>query len=485
MQVALTINSHVCFDYRPLQKKDRKTFVRICNAFTHANQKFYQTQRMGYATTGIPRRIKSYKITKDEIKVSRGGFIKLKKILKKYGHEFTVTDERLKFPIVNFRSRIKLNPEQVEPVKMMLEKGQGLVRGPCSSGKTVMLLEAIARARQPALVIVWETNKQKEWIAEIKKFYGIPESQIGGCGGVFKKRKFGKINVCMQQSLWREENRDFFFEKCGTLAADEVQRFAAKTFQEAVNPSPAKYRWGVSAKEKRKDGMHFLIYDTFGKILHEVPEVETGSRKKAKIVMIPTEFESQEYLWNNNWTQLINSMSEDEGRNKLILKRVRRSLEKGKFVLILTERRSHALWFRFALQDQYKTAMLLGNISAKDIRTSGWPKAWKEYVKNLDNDAEFVRVKELGEKRELDVVIATQKGDVGISIRTLDHLHITTPTGNDIERFNQQKGRIEREFPGKETPRVYYYWDVNMEKLREAGNKIIKAYPGVSVLKVK
>lgn len=496
MRVVLTVDSHVRFEFKKLRKVDLRCFVRLQKEFTHRNPKFYKTQSMGYATKGIPRKIRSYTQNKTEIKFSRGGLKRIKKILRSRGHKITIQDERLSFPPVTFNSKIKLRPEQKPAVERVKVKQQGLVRGPCSSGKTVMLLQAVAEAKQPACIVVWDTNQQKQWLAEAtnKDLLNIPRSQIGGVGGVFKTRKFGKLNICMQQSLWRPDNRDFFAERCGFLGCDEVQRYAARTFQDSINHFPAKFRIGASASEKRKDGLQSLIYDSFGQIIHEIQDQNVGSRLQARISMVPTEFQSDQYEWNNNYTDLMNALCEDKDRNKLILKCVRaRSLEKGKLTLILTERRSHALLLRFALKDHYETGMLLGNIPSKEVRLSGWPKSWKEYVTSLDQDAEFMRVRTLGEQKKLDVIIATQKGDVGINIRTIDHVHVTTPTGSDIERFKQQKGRVEREysdelrkkFGSKSTPRVYYYWDVNMDRFREAGNKIIKTLPGVSVLKVK
>ena len=496
MRVVLVVNSHVCFDFRKLKKVDLRCFVKLQKEFTHRNPKFYKTQSMGYATKGIPRKIRSYTMGKQEIRFSRGGLRRIKKILRAHGHKITIHDERLSFPPVAFNSKIKLREEQAPATARIKVKQQGLIRGPCSAGKTVTLLQAVAEAKQPACIVVWDTNQQKQWLSEAtaKHLLNMPLGQIGGVGGVFKKRKFGKLNICMQQSLWRPDNRDFFAERCGFLGCDEVQRYAARTFQDSINHFPAKYRIGVSASEKRKDGLQTLIYDSFGSVIHEIQDKNVGSRLPAKISLVPTEFKSEQYEWNNNWTDLMNDMAEDKERNKLILKCVRsRSLEKGKVTLILTERRSHALFLRFALKDHYETGMLLGNIPSKDIRLSGWPKHWQEYVKAMDNDAEFMRVKNLGEQKKLNVIIATQKGDVGINIRTIDHVHIVTPTGSDIERFKQQKGRVERDydeklrekFGHKSTPRVYYYWDVNMDRFRDAGNKIIKTLPGVSVLKLK
>ena len=91
-------------------------------------------------------------------------------------------------------------------------------------------------------------------------------------GGVFKKRKLGKLNVCIQKSLWNKDHREFFLDKVGFVGGDEVQKFAARTFQESINDFPALYRVGGSANERRKDGMEGLTYDTFGKVFHHIPD---------------------------------------------------------------------------------------------------------------------------------------------------------------------------------------------------------------------
>ena len=111
----------------------------------------------------------------------------------------------------------------------------------------------------------------------------------------------------------------------------------------------------------------------------------------------------------------------------------------------------------------------------------------------FDHEKEADRVKKLGGQKKLDLIIGTQKGDVSLSIRPIDHLHVTTPTGSNLERFNQQKGRperdydkkLEKKFGRKKTPHVYYYWDTRMSKLQESGNKIINAYKNCDVLNLR
>jgi len=366
-----------------------------------------------------------------------------------------------------------------------------------NSGKTIILLEAIAKAKQHACVVVWNTTHQKQWIkaALDPKLLNFRKSDLGGIGGVFAKPKFGKLNICMQQSLFNLAKRNalgFFSDRCGFIGCDEVQRFAASTFQNVINEFPAKYRIGVSANEKRKDRCQFLIYDSFGKIIHKIEDKNIESRIKAKIYLIPTKFYDEDYDDNpNQRVSMITNMCEDTERNKLILYMVRRSVAKGKICLILTERKEHAIRLKFHLS-KLRTGFLIGSTSKESICNMGFSDRVKNYMLDLDLESEEKRVFNLARKRKLDVIVGTQKVDVGLDIRTLDHLFLTMPSGNNIERFNQQKGRIERShgdlekyFGEKAIPKVYYFWDVKMERLKEAGNNIIKAFPSTNILKLK
>lgn len=501
MKVFLTVDSHIHFSWAKLHRVDHKCLQLLRKSCTYKNPDYIKCIKLGYqpirkeggVSVAIPKKIKNYSRKRDEYFFPRGALRKLKRIFRRRGHQVFIHDHRLSFPPLIIKSRIQLRPEQSGAVDTILKKTQGVVRGPCSVGKSVLLLEAIARAKQPALVIVWDTNHQKQWIKEATNplFLNLNKNEIGGVGGVFKKPKFGKLNICMQQSLWKEKNREFFLERVGFVGSDEVQRYAATTYNKVINAFPAKYRIGVSANERRRDGKEFLIYDSCGKVIHEIDDsAVASSRIKANIVMVPTSFANSKYAWARNYNDFLNSLSRDKKRNQLILDCVRRSADKGKICLILTQRKRHAMYLKFALRD-YNVGLMIGNTTQKEIKK--WPDAWKEFMKNFDHDKEFVRVKKLAEQRKLNIVIGTQKGDVGVNVRTLDHVFIVAPTGSNLERFNQQKGRVERthgdelekQFGKKPTPCVYYFWDVKMDSTKESGNNIIKNFPNVSVLRTE
>ena len=490
----LTVNSRVSLDFKALKRADEVCAMALVEAFTYTNPDFYKTRALGYSTRGMPTKCKTYERAGRMMNFGRGGIRKVKKILQRHGHKVKTVDQRLELPAVAFswNKAVPLRPDQKEAAGVAIRKRQGLVRGSCSSGKSAILLGAIVEAKQPALVIVWDTNHQKQWIGEAEKFLGIKRADLGGCGGVFSKVKVRALNICMQQSLCRVDTLKAFVNAVGFVGADECQRYAARTFEAAINAFPAKYRIGVSANERRRDKKEFLIYDAFGKVIHEVSNANQESRKPSRIFLVPTKFKSHIFEDEGGslgmlYSAFMEELTENEKRNRLILKMVRRSIEKKKLCLILTERRLHAMNLLFQLKKDFRCGLLIGNFPHKE--TADWPDDWRKFMTGFSAEKEFDRVQRLADERKIDVVVATQKGDVGLNFRTIDHVFVTTPTGANAERFNQQKGRGEREhskeqiaqFGPKATPHVYYFWDTSMEKFQRAGNAIMRAFPGTTV----
>ena len=104
----------------------------------------------------------------------------------------------------------------------------------------------------------------------------------------------------------------------------------------------------------------------------------------------------------------------------------------------------------------------------------------------------FDYLKDIAERKELDIICSTQKGNEALSIITLDHVHVVGNGAGNLKLFNQQKGRVEREhgeledlFGNKKTPQVFYYWDTKIEKCQNAGNRIMKKYPDCRILKTR
>lgn len=501
MKVIVRVDAHVSFNRKKL--KDKACVKILKEEFKHSNPVFHKNEKMGIPNTKNkngeevivqPKFYKSYFLRGKRIYFSRGCLKEVKRTLNSFGHTVKIKKKRVDGDKVEFNSKIKLRTEQKPAVETALVKQQGIIRGPCSSGKSVIGLEIIARSGRVGMVIVWSKVHQEQWIKEAMRsdLLNLKEEDIGGVGGKFAKRKIGKLNICMQQSLWNEEHRKFFFPKCGVLIADEVQRYAANTFNSVINDSPAKIRIGLSANEKRKDKKEFLIYDAFGKIINIIDDSNIGSRKKARINLVTTKYTNDEYEFTRNSPELLNDMARSISRNKIILRRLKKKTSKKKLVLILVERKYQALYLRQQIKKMdLKVRLMVGNFSKAEIENADdWKSSWRKFAKNYNDDEEFYKLVELGTKKKIDVIVATQKGDVGLNIKTIDHVIIATPTGGNLERFNQQKGRAERDhdeklekiFGKKPTPTVDYIWDIKIESLRSKGENIMKNFTNVHVI---
>ena len=209
--------------------------------------------------------------------------------------------------------------------------------------------------------------------------------------------------------------------------------------------------------------------------------------------MVTRNDNKDEYDFTGKYVEMLNDKEREKKRNKLIVKLKLRKTKKKKLVLILVERKFQAMYLYDILTNKkkLKVKLLVGKTTKKDLdNANDWKPSWKKMMKSYDDDKEFFEIKKLGIKRKLDVIIATVKGEVGLNIKTIDHEIITTPTGGNTERFNQQKGRVERDhdkalkklFGNKATPTVDYSWDIRVEKIKRKGSNILKTFNNVHIL---
>ena len=193
---------------------------------------------------------------------------------------------------------------------------------------------------------------------------------------------------------------------------------------------------------------------------------------------------------DSNNTDLLYNMARNKKRNKLVINRAVQKVKKKKFVLIFVERRWQALYLREKLlKKKLRVKLLVGNVTKKEIlENDDWKKSWKEFMLSYNGDKEFFDIINVGNKKELDVVITTRKGIAGLSIRTFDHGICTIPI--NTQDFNQMKGRVERTYDKileklfgiKKKPTMDCLWDVKSEKLRRKGKTILNTFSNVNVL---
>ena len=123
--------------------------------------------------------------------------------------------------------------------------------------------------------------------------------------------------------------------------------------------------------------------------------------------------------------------------------------------MVLVERKEQACLLAHALRKRgISTALLLGKITKDQIRKFE-SNAAKKVALEYDDKKSYDYVKKYAEAKKIDVVIGTQKAEVGLSVRTLNHIVVTTPMGSNIgDRLNQIIGRVERTH-GKELEKKF------------------------------
>jgi superfamily II DNA or RNA helicase len=473
MTLDIIVQEKLIIDSVKLKNLSIVAYTTIKQLMTYKNPKFLENEKWGYSNFNTPKHLYSFQELNNKIMANRGCYTKIEDQLKKFGIYAKKIDRTLTCPTVDFsQSNIVLRANQAPLIDEMVKYETGVVHCFTSFGKTPSMLEYIKILAQPTLILVHTTFLMTQWINEItsSKLFNLSMKDIGGVGGVFSgsKRRYGKINVCLYHSLCKKEHLDFFKDRVGLLVHDECQKAPIGAVQEVVNNLRCKYKWGMTANSVRKDGLQFLTYDSFGPIRYTAIEKSGGSKILSNIKLIPTFYDDEQYIKDNNYTNLISRMAVNRGRNVLIARRAIQMVRQDKIILILVERKIQA-FILAKLLSKFKVDMLLGPTNWKDYSLEHVEqKFWKKgsdvpktnllmlshvttdilnIVKNYSDKDSYDRINEKAlYKKDIEIIIGTQKAEVGLNIRTIDNVMVTTPAGNNEERFNQMKGRCERTY---------------------------------------
>jgi superfamily II DNA or RNA helicase len=421
----------------------------------------------------------------DCLSIPRGGTETLKTIVYNFGYEISFVDQRFSLPgIYDYENNVELWPEQKKLAEIIYRRENCLIKSPTASGKTEVLLklvEWILNTAGPVLIIVWEGSREsglfKQWIDRICLRFGLRPQDVGMLGSGIKR--IAPITVGMQQTLKNVGRR--YIHSFGGIICDEVQRFAAPTFQKVVDIYPARYRIGASADETRNDGKEFLIYDVFGQVAGEVEKaklIDRGKIMPVTIRIVPTgfdlRFQISEYdegttSWRDldsedkNYHDLLDAITVNEERNEYIWKFIEPCLQDNRIIIIATQRVDHAKYWEKRITDEgYKSGLMIGGQDYAD---------------------EFETTKNGLLSRKINVGVGTiQKIGTGHDIPTLDRIFVLAPLAKNKQLFEQMVGRLRRTAEEKESAVLYYFWDDPL--FPGVHKRLSKLYPGMAQLLV-
>lgn len=478
LQIAVDSRVRVRGDFPPEVRRELKS------EFDHSNQDFFKKRNIGKAVYGVPRRIQTYAEERGEISFPRGGFSRVREILRTFGFAYEVSDDRV------LGERVDLtysNPDgepaehQYEAVEALTAKQNALLRITTGGRKTSIGMMLAAELGVTSLFLVDTTQLFGQWRERVVRELGVREGDVGLIGdGSIQLRPItvGMIPTLASRFKRSEEDTKKVASYFGMVVVDEVQIAAAERTGFVVDRMPAKYRFGLSDDERRSDGKEFLTYDLFGKVAYTADRerlIRDGVIVDVEVRVIPTDFEAPWYGtptgedWERevDFDRLLKQMAPDAARNKLGVDAVLAEIRSGAQVLVMTERREHCQILSSLLAGE---GSLPGNlIGGDDMRAE-----FRQSVARIKSGELRVGV---GTIKAIGKALDLPKVSVGL---------IASPLASSPYKFRQGWGRFCRasKSTGKTHGVLYYLWDrkiypVHLRNL-VAWNKTVRVLDRVS-----
>lgn len=409
-----------------------------------ANTEFIIKKKIGKNTFGTERYFKLVDEAENEVIIPRGFVGKLIRFCREIKIEHEFIDERKKLNTTLFSFNAKLREHQQQVIESISKKDLGIIVAPSGSGKTVVGLKIVSEKQQPALIIVHRKQLVEQWIERIETFLGIPKIEVGKIGQ--GKNKVGnKITVATIQSLSKELNkttRENLVVSFGTIIVDECHHIPAETYRNTIAKLQTFYLYGLTATPFRKYNDGKIIFTHLGEVIAEIRPNEISTAKQANMIIRNTEL----YVPFNSKTDKFETLSKilvhDSARNKLILDDTKLELNKGKKVIIITERKEHIDSLFQYLKQSYETITLCGEDSETQ-RTLKW------------------KILKAGNYQAL--ITTGQLFGEGTDLQNANCLFLAYPFSFE-GKLVQYIGRVQR---SEATPTIYDYRDIKIDYLNK------------------
>lgn len=451
-------SSMIIIDAEKIPAKILSSLRRIA---TFANPKFFELQRMRFSTWNTPRYICSAEYDGKDIKLPRGTLDSCIEIFEQNGAAIKLNDLRPSTELVEFTLKGTLTPIQEKAVSEVTKHDYGVLVSPPGTGKTVMGCAIIAARSVPTLILVHRKQLAEQWKERLLEFIDIDKKSIGMLGTGRKKIR-GIIDIAMLQTVSRKEDIKDLLGAYGQIIIDECHHIPAVSFEAVMKDIPARYITGLTATPYRKDGLQAILYMQCGPIRYEIEEIADPALGRNVIVRetsFSIENDSENKPIYEIWDELVN----DTERLNLIASDVISVIEKGKFPLILSERKEHLYKLKEAIEslstDTGIKSFLFEGDTGKKARA-----------------AALVEINDMLAKGEKPYILSTGSliGE-GFDMPQLDTLFLAMPISFK-GRIIQYAGRLHRPYKEKDKVFIYDYCDSNIGLTVSMFKKRLSAY---------
>ncbi|HLD89613.1 MAG TPA: DEAD/DEAH box helicase [Patescibacteria group bacterium] len=349
----------------------------IMNELRMENPKYESAVSNGRSTFKIPPTLFNFSILPDDsLSVPRGYLKRLQQLLVDFNiKDYTIEDERFMGPF-NFdidSSNIKLRDYQMKAITNLISNGtEGLLLAPAGSGKTVMGVSLIPMLGQQMLWLTHTKPLMNQVIERVQSFLPcLGKEDIGTIGS--GKWDVGKVfTAAMVQTLVRNPIETYKLKnQFGIVVLDECHHLPCTTFTQVVGSLNPYYLYGLTATHLRRDGMHKLMFQTMGPILHTVPLADVKKGGNIIVPQIHCRHINCVSIHAPDFGNILTELANDECRNNLIVKDIVNEATQGNICVVITERRNHAdILFNKISKQWPKTGIATGSYSSKDNKTT-------------------------------------------------------------------------------------------------------------------
>ncbi|WP_077034709.1 DEAD/DEAH box helicase family protein [Pelomonas sp. KK5] len=358
--LTVTLANLIYFEKEQLPQALANRLIRLA-AFQ--NPEFYKAQAMRMSVWDKPRVVGNAENYPRHIALPRGCLDAVQALLKDNGIRCNLRDERFAGEPLALAFAGTLRTDQEEAVTAMLRHDAGVLYAPTAFGKTVAAAAAIARRGVNTLVLVHRTELLKQWQERLQAFLGVGKGVVGTIGGG-KAKPTGRIDIAVMQSLSRQGEVDPLVENYGHVVIDECHHIGAASFDAILKRARAKFVLGLTATPIRRDGQQPIIFMQCGPIRFTAAkpagaphDLEVVPRYHSSRINLPGEAGIQD---------VFRFVADDKARTEAVAGEVREAFERGRKILVLTERTEHLEAIRAGLDGLTSAFFVLhGRMSKK------------------------------------------------------------------------------------------------------------------------
>ena len=241
--------------------------------------------------------------------------------------------------------------EQSNVATMFTEKlesqqfGGLILQAGCAFGKTITSLRIALALGRRTLILVHKEFFLKQWMDRIKEFF--PGARVGVCRQKKCEFKGYDFTIALVQSLASRKYDPLFYKAYGLVITDEVHRIGAQSWSPLIPQFNARYRMGLSATPRRRDGAERVFFEHIGEIAYKAKN--KGTDFSVSRVNVPFELKPisrGSYFVpaaKLNSGQIESQIAKDEVSNATIVSSIKMAVDNGRKCFVVSTR-TEQLW---------------------------------------------------------------------------------------------------------------------------------------------